>query len=203
MRRAGAFESDPDRGVWYWCHTAAGGEKVSFSSHSHERLPFRCVVHRWWSSKPCVACADMPRGKVRDGSKGSERLRRWCRSLRRRRIERIHWPPDKGRAERKRSAGGALGDAAMNGAARAKLFTIRVSETELAELQADAAAFGDTTARWTRRCWQFGRTSLRPVAVPLVGAHHGAKRGANGGKPPRKGKVTNGAKSKKARKSRR
>ena len=87
--------------------------------------------------------------------------------------------------------------------ARGKLFTIRVNEAELSAMYADAAAFGDTAARWTRRCWDFGRSSLRPgvvqVAQPVVGAHSGAKHGPNGGKPAKKGTRKNGKASKKSR----
>lgn len=93
--------------------------------------------------------------------------------------------------------------------AREKLFTMRVHDEELASVYSDAAAFGDTAARWTRRCWALGRASMRPAGAPELaprptGAHSGPKRGMNGGKPPKKGAKKNGkASSKKARKSRR
>lgn len=49
------FVSDPDRGVYFWSHSA-GERHYVFSNAPHEGLPHYCDKHRWYSDVPCRAC---------------------------------------------------------------------------------------------------------------------------------------------------
>lgn len=69
---------------------------------------------------------------------------------------------------------------------RSKNFIVRMSDAELAQVHADAAAAGDTAARWARRAFDFARSSLLP----------GLSKGVSAKKTARKSRATNGKKAK-------
>lgn len=59
------MESDPARGVWFWCATE-DGEDIDYSSHPHPLLPFFYPEpYGWYSSAPMPASMLEPEALAR------------------------------------------------------------------------------------------------------------------------------------------
>jgi hypothetical protein len=81
--------------------------------------------------------------------------------------------------------------------ARTARYLLRISTEEQAQMQGDAATFGEPVSQWIRRCLRVARASLLPSAVAPSenGAKGGGRSGQKSGFPKgRRKKVKNGQK---------
>lgn len=72
---------------------------------------------------------------------------------------------------------------------RERLFNLRLTTEEFAELESDAATSGDTMSNWVRRCLRQGRALLLSMAPSKDGGYAGSVSGSSHGK-----KAPNGSK---------
>jgi hypothetical protein len=62
------LESDPERNLWFWQHTAEDGHYIEFSNKPHPLLPHRCNFHGWYVSEPCPSLHAKTSKREREGT---------------------------------------------------------------------------------------------------------------------------------------
>lgn len=81
MKPPPPFESDQEKGVYFWVHGGdpeRGEPDVQLSTHRHPLLPHHCAKHKWWTDKGCPVCSLKRKarsGKVKAKAKRKARSR--------------------------------------------------------------------------------------------------------------------------------